>query len=415
MSPPHTVSVGALNATRLRADFPLLGRPVRGKPLAYLDNAATTQKPLAVLEAVDRYYREHNANVHRGVHWLSERATEDFEHARAAVRDHLNAPEAREVIFTRGTTESINLVAQSWARSALRPGDEVLITRMEHHSNIVPWQMVCAQTGAELKVAPITDAGALDLEALPRLIGPRTRLVAMVHVSNALGTINPVRRVADLAHARGALLLVDGAQAAPHLALDVRALGADFYALSAHKMYGPMGIGVLWGRAELLEAMPPWQGGGDMIKSVSFAGTVYNDLPYKFEAGTPDVGGAIGLGAACRYLRGLGLDRVHAHESLLLEYATRRLAEVEGLRLIGTARDKSAVVSFVIAGVHPHDVGTIVDAEGVAVRTGHHCAMPVMERFSVPATVRASLGVYNTFEDVDRLVQALGRVHEVFS
>jgi len=403
----------AYDVMALRAQFPLLARSVRGKPLAYLDNAATTQKPRAVLEALDRYYREHNANVHRGVHWLSERATADFEGARETLRAFINAASTREVVFTRGTTESINLVAQSWGRAELKAGDEILVSNLEHHSNIVPWQMIAAVTGARVVVAPILDDGSLDLAGFEARLSDRTRLVAVGHVSNALGTVNPVARIAALARARGALTLVDGAQAAPHLAVDVLALGCDFYAMSAHKMYGPTGIGLLWGREALLAAMPPWQGGGDMIKAVSFSGTVYNDLPYKFEAGTPDIAGAIGFGAAARFLTEVGLGRIAAHEHALLEHGTRVLGAVPGLRLVGTARDKAAVLSFTLDGIHPHDVGTIVDGEGIAVRTGHHCAMPVMERFGLPATVRASLGLYNTADELDRLVAALGKVRQV--
>jgi len=406
-------AVRPYDAAALRARFPLLARTVRGQPLVYLDNAATTQKPEVVLAALDRFYREHNANVHRGVHWLSEQATADFEGARETLRAFINAASVREVVFTRGTTEAINLVAQSWGRANLGPGDEVLVTTLEHHSNIVPWQMACAATGARLVVAPIDDAGALDLDALAARLGPRTRLVAVGHVSNALGTVNPIARIVALARRHGARVLVDGAQAAPHLAVDVQALGCDFYALSAHKMYGPTGIGLLWAREALLEAMPPWQGGGDMIKAVSFERTVYNDLPHRFEAGTPDVAGAIGFGAAARFLGEVGLEHIAAHEHALLGYGTARLGEVPGLRLVGTAPDKAAVLSFVIAGVHPHDVGTVVDAEGVAVRTGHHCAMPVMERLGLPATVRASLGLYNTREDLDRLVAALHKAREL--
>ncbi len=402
-----------LDVMRLRAEFPILARPVRGHPLAYLDNAATTQKPRAVLEAMTRYYEQHNANVHRGVHWLSERATEDYEAAREALRVFINAGSQRELVFTRGTTESINLVAQSWGRANLKAGDEVLITHMEHHSNIVPWQMVCASTGATLRVAPIDERGEIDLTAFERLLGPRTRLVALVHVSNALGTVNPVEHIVELAHAVGAKVLVDGAQAAPHMAVDVQELGCDFYALSAHKMYGPTGIGALWARESLLEAMPPWQGGGDMIKAVSFERTVYNDLPYRFEAGTPNVAGAVGFGAAIKWLSAVGRERIAAHEARLLVHGERRLREVPGLRLIGTARERAGVLSFVLDGAHPHDVGTILDAEGIAVRTGHHCAMPVMERFGVPATVRASLGVYNTNDELDRLVAGLARVREL--
>ncbi len=402
-----------LDVMRLRAEFRILARPVRGHPLAYLDNAATTQKPRAVLEAMTRYYEQHNANVHRGVHWLSERATEDHEAAREALRVFINAASVRELVFTRGTTESINLVAQSWGRANLKAGDEVLITHIEHHSNFVPWQIVCAQTGAVLKVAPIDERGELELTAFERLLSPRTKLVALVHVSNALGTVNPVKHIVGLAHAVGAKVLIDGAQAAPHMPIDVQELGCDFYALSAHKMYGPTGIGALWARESLLEAMPPWQGGGDMIKAVSFERTVYNDLPYRFEAGTPNVAGAVGFGAAIKWLSAVGRERVAAHEARLLAHGERRLRDVPGLRLIGTARERAGVLSFVLDGVHPHDIGTILDGEGIAVRTGHHCAMPVMERFGVPATVRASLGVYNTNDELDRLVLGLARVREL--
>jgi cysteine desulfurase/selenocysteine lyase len=402
-----------LDVARLRAEFPILAHPVHDHPLAYLDNAATTQKPRAVLDAMQRYYERHNANVHRGVHWLSERATEDYEAARESLRAFLNARSLKELVFTRGTTESINLVAQSWGRANLGPGDEVLVTHMEHHSNIVPWQMACAQTGATLKVAPIDDRGELELTAFERLLSPRTKLVAVVHVSNALGTVNPIEQLVELSHAVGAKVLVDGAQAAPHLPVDVQELGCDFYALSAHKVYGPTGIGALWAREALLEAMPPWQGGGDMIKAVSFERTVYNDLPHRFEAGTPNVAGAVGFGAALRWLAAVGRERVAAHEARLLAHGERRLREVPGLRLIGTARERAGVLSFVLDGAHPHDVGTILDGEGIAVRTGHHCAMPVMERFKVPATVRASLGAYNTTDELDRLVLGLARVREL--
>jgi cysteine desulfurase/selenocysteine lyase len=405
--PPYDVEA-------LRAEFPILARQVRGKPLAYLDNAATSQKPRRVLAAEADYYAQANANVHRGVHWLSERATELYEGARAILARHVNARATREIVFARGTTEAINLVSQSWARPRLKPGDEILVTWLEHHSNIVPWQLVCQQTGAALKAAPITDAGAVDLDAFAALLSSRTRLVAIGHVSNALGTVNPVRRIVELAHAAGARVLIDGAQAVPHLAVDVQALDCDFYAFSAHKMYGPTGAGALWARETLLEAMPPWQGGGDMIRVVSFGGSQWNELPWKFEAGTPNIAGAIGFGAAASFLAELGLDRVHAHEDDLLRYATARLAAVPGLRIVGTAPDKAAVVSFVMDAAHPHDIGTIVDAEGVAIRTGHHCAMPVMERFGLPATARASFALYNTRAEVDRLVAALDRVREVF-
>lgn len=404
----------ALDVEKVRREFPLLARTVYGKPLVYLDNAATTQKPLAVLDTLDRYYRQLNANVHRGIHKLSEEATWEYEKARGKVRRVLNAADPREVVFLRGTTEAVNLVAQSWARPRLEPDDEILITHMEHHSNIVPWQLVCEQTGARLRVAPIDDRGELDLEAFTALLGARTRLVAVTHVSNALGTVNPVEEIVTRAHAAGAAVLLDGAQAVPHLPVDVQALGCDFYAFSGHKIYAPTGIGALYGRAELLEAMPPWQGGGEMIESVSFEKTTWNRPPHKFEAGTPNIAGAIGLGAALDYLMELGLEAVHAHETALLEYATRAVASLPGVRLIGEAREKAAVLSFVIEGVHPHDVGTIVDREGVAVRAGHHCAQPVMDRFGVPATTRASFAAYNTFAEADRLVEALGRVVEIF-
>ncbi len=394
--------------------FPILARTIRGRRLVYLDNAATTQKPRAVIDALLSYYETHNSNVHRGVHLLSQEATEGYEGARETVRRFLGAASTREIVFTRGTTESINLVAQAWGRANVRAGDSVLVTEMEHHSDIVPWQMLCQATGARLDVLPIDDAGALRMDLLDAHLGPRTRLVGVVHVSNALGTRNPVEEVVRRAHAAGALVLVDGAQAVPHLPVDVRAIDADFYAFSGHKVYGPTGIGVLYGKEALLDAMPPWQGGGDMIKMVTFEHTTWNDLPYKFEAGTPHVAGAIGLGVALEYVESLGRDRLRAHEQDLLRYGTDRLLAVEGLRLIGTAPEKSAVLSFVLDGVHPHDAGTILDHEGVAVRTGHHCAYPVMQRFGVPATTRASLALYNTRDDVDALVAALAEVRKVF-
>ncbi len=397
----------------VRADFPILSERIGNRPLTYLDNAASTQKPRAVLDAVTSYYEHDNANVHRGVHTLSERATIAFEGARTKVARFLGAKDAAEVIFVRGTTEALNLVASSHGGHVLREGDEVVLTAMEHHSNIVPWQMACARSGARLRVVPVTDAGELDLDAYASLLGPRTKIVAVTHVSNALGTVNPVAELARLAHAVGATVVVDGAQAVPHAAVDVAALGADFYAFSGHKLYAPMGIGALWGRRELLEAMPPWQGGGEMILTVTFEKSTYNELPHKFEAGTPDVGGAVGLGAAIDYVEAIGLDRIAAHEHALMDYAHRRLAEVPGLRFIGDARDKAGVHSFVLDGIHPHDVGTILDHEGVAIRTGHHCAQPVMERFGVPATARASFGLYNTTTDVDRLLDGLGKVREM--
>ncbi|HEU4384115.1 MAG TPA: cysteine desulfurase [Anaeromyxobacteraceae bacterium] len=399
---------------RIRREFPILRQKVRGKPLVYLDSAATAHKPQAVLDAVIRFYAEDNANVHRGVHALSERATAAYEAARAKVAGFLGASDPREVIFVRGTTEAVNLVAQAFGRARVGPGDEVLLTEMEHHSNIVPWQMLCQEQGATLRVAPVDDRGELVPEELERRIGPRTRLVAMAHVSNALGTVNPVKRIVEMAHARGVPVLVDGAQAVPHLPVDVNALGCDFYALSGHKVFGPTGIGVLWGKAEHLEAMPPWQGGGDMILSVSFERTVYNHIPYKFEAGTPHMAGAVGLSAALEWLQGLDRAGAEAHERDLLAYGTARLLEVPGLRLVGTAREKAGVLSFVLDDIHPHDVGTILDREGVAIRTGHHCAQPVLQRFGLQATARASLALYNTREEIDALVRGLRRVKEMF-
>jgi cysteine desulfurase/selenocysteine lyase len=409
------VSVAKVDlAAQIREDFPALSQTVYGKPLVYLDNAATTQKPRAVIEAMNRFYLTDCANIHRGVHLLSERATAAYEQARITVQRFLNAAQAREIVFVRGATEAINLVAQTYGAQNLHPSDEVLITGLEHHSNIVPWQMLCQQTGAVLRVAPIDDRGEIRLEEFEKLLGPRTRLVSVAHVSNALGTVNPVRRIVEMAHRWNVPVMVDGAQAAPHLKVDVQELGCDFYAFSGHKLYGPTGIGVLYGRAALLEAMPPYQGGGDMISSVTFEHTTYNELPYKFEAGTPHIAGAIGLAAAIDYLNQLGLDEIAAYEHELLAYATEALTGIPGLRLIGTARDKAAVLSFVLDGVHPHDVGTILDREGIAVRTGHHCAQPVMERFGVPATTRASLAFYNTMEEIDALVRGIHRVQEVF-
>jgi cysteine desulfurase/selenocysteine lyase len=399
---------------RVRKDFPILQLEVHGKPLVYLDSAATSQKPQVVLDALVSYYTTANANVHRGVHLLSEKATAEYEGARARIQRFLGAARTEEIVFVRGTTEGINLVAQSYGRRSVGPGDEIVITALEHHSNIVPWQMLCEERDAMLKVVPIDDDGQIDLEAYRRLLGPRTRLVAIAHVANALGTILPVKRMIDLAHGRGVPVLVDGAQAVSHLRVDVRDLGCDFYVFSGHKLFGPTGIGVLYGKAELLEQMPPWQGGGDMIKVVTFARTTYSDPPYRFEAGTPHIAGAIGLGAAVDYVETLGRDRIAAYEDELLVYGTRALAAVDGLRLIGTAREKASVLSFVMEGVHAHDVGTILDREGIAVRTGHHCAMPVMERFGVPATTRASLALYNTRAEIDALVQGLRRVREIF-
>jgi cysteine desulfurase / selenocysteine lyase len=405
---------GALDVAALRRDFPILRQLVRGRPLVYLDNAATTQKPRAVLDAMTRFYTEDNANVHRGVHLLSERATAGYEVARRTVQRFLGASDPREIVFVRGATEGINLVAQTLGRARLQPGDEVLISTLEHHSNIVPWQMVCQQTGATLKVIPINDAGEVDLEAFERLLTARTKLVSVVHVSNALGTIVPVAEITRRAHARNVPVLVDGAQAVSHVPVDVRQLDCDFYAFSGHKVFGPTGIGVLYGRSRLLEAMPPYQGGGDMISSVTFERTDYNSLPYRFEAGTPDIAGAIGLAAALDYLSAIGLDRVAVHERELLAVATERLSGVPGVRIVGTAAEKAAIVSFVMDGIHPHDIGTIVDREGVAIRTGHHCCQPLMHRLGVDATARASFALYNTTAEVDALVAALHRVREIF-
>jgi cysteine desulfurase/selenocysteine lyase len=402
-------SAAGLDVDRLRADFPLLDQRVHGKPLVYFDNAATAQKPRAALDAVRRYYERDNANVHRGVHQLSERATRNYEEARVKVQRFLNAADVREIIFVRGTTEAINLVAQTYGRRQVGPGDEILITHLEHHSNIVPWQLLCEEKGAVLRVVPINDRGELLLDEYEKLLTPRTRLVALAHVSNSLGTVNPVRRIIELAHKAGVPVLLDGAQAVPHLAVDVRALDCDFYAFSGHKVYGPTGIGVLYGKAGLLEAMPPWQGGGDMISSVTFAKTTYNDLPYKFEAGTPNIAGAIGLGAALDYVTAIGLDAIAAHEHALLEYATAQMQALPGIRIVGTAADKAAVISFLAEDppVFPLDLGTKLDLEGIAVRTGHHCCQPVMDRFGTSGTARASFALYNTRAEVDRLVAAL--------
>ncbi len=408
-----TTTTARPSLERLRADFPILGATVHGKPLVYLDNAATTQKPRAVIDAVRRYYEEQNANIHRGVHYLSEQGTRLYEDARVKVKRFLGAAEAREIVFVRGTTEAINLVARTLGAS-FRAGDEVLVTHLEHHSNIVPWQMLRDEKGVVLRVAPIDDRGELDVAAFEKLLSPRTKLVSVAHVSNALGTVLPVAELVRLAKARGIPVLLDGAQAVPHAKVDVRALDCDFYAFSGHKLYGPTGIGVLYGKAALLETLPPYQGGGDMILSVSFEKTKYNVIPHKFEAGTPHIEGVIGLGAAVDYVEAVGLDAIAAHEADLLAHGTRRLAEVDGLRLIGTAREKAGVISFVMDGVHPHDIGTILDREGIAIRTGHHCAQPLMDRFEVPATARASLGLYNTKGELDALAAALRKVSEVF-
>lgn len=406
---------GALDVAAVRAEFPILAQKVRGKPLVYLDNAATTQKPRAVIDAVRRFYEEDNANIHRGVHLLSERATRAYEQARVKVARFLHAADPHEVIFTRGTTEGVNLVAQTFGRRRVGPGDEVLVTAMEHHSNIVPWQMLCEEKGAKLVVAPITDAGELLVDELDRRIGPRTRLVAVTQVSNALGTVNPVAEVIARAHAKGVPVLVDGAQGAPHLGFDVQASGADFYAFSGHKLYGPTGVGVLWGKREHLEAMPPWQGGGDMILSVTFEKTVYNQIPHKFEAGTPNIAGVVGLGAAIDWIEAHGLGAIAAHERALVGYGLERLAAIPGLRLVGTARERAGVISFLLGDVHPHDIGTVLDRHGIAVRAGHHCAQPLMQRFGVAATARASVAAYNTREEIDALAQGLEAVRALFA
>jgi cysteine desulfurase / selenocysteine lyase len=398
-----------------RRQFPILARTVHGKPLAYLDNGASAQRPQCVIDAVDDYERHHHANIHRGVHTLSQEATALYESARDRLVRFINARARSEIIFVRGTTEAINLVAQSYARPTLQPGDEVLITHLEHHANIVPWQMVCAQTGAKLIVAPMDAQGEVHLDAVVSLMNPRTKILACAHVSNALGTILPVRRMIAAAKARGIITLIDGAQAISHLPVDVQDLGCDFYAFSSHKMYGPTGVGVLYGREQLLDRMPPWQGGGEMILAVTFAKTTYNALPNKFEAGTPNISGAIGLGAAVDFLSGLDLDAAHAHESALLHHATSVLTKIPGLRIVGTAADKASLVSFVVAGVHPHDLGTILDEDGIAVRTGHHCAMPVMDFFKVPATARASFAFYNSFEEIDRLGAGIERARQMFA
>lgn len=403
----------ALDIAAIRRDFPILHQTINGKPLVYLDNAASSQRPKAVIEAISRYYEHDHANVHRGVHTLSQRATDAYEGARETIRRFINARDTKEIVFVRGTTEAVNLVAQSFLRTGFQPGDEILISALEHHANIVPWQLLREQVGAVLKVIPINEQGEVDFVEFQKLIGPRTRLLALAHVSNALGTIVPVEKFIAIAKQHGVPVLLDGAQAIPHTAVDVQALGCDFYCFSSHKMLGPTGIGVLYGKRELLEAMPPWQGGGDMILSVSFEKTTYNQLPWKFEAGTPHISGAIGLAAAIDYLEKIGMDRIAAYEHELLEYATERLSQLPGLHIVGTAPNKAAVVSFTLDGIHPHDIGTILDTEGVAIRTGHHCAMPVMDFFKIPATARASMSFYNTREEIDRLVAALEHTRKV--
>jgi cysteine desulfurase/selenocysteine lyase len=407
-------TAAAFDVERIREQFPILAQRAGGKPLAYLDNAATTQKPHAVLDTLSRYYAAENANIHRGVYALSQQATDAYEGARGKVARFLHAADPAEIIFTRNATEGINLVAQTFGRRQVGAGDEVVISTMEHHSNIVPWQMLCEEQGARLRVVPITDSGELMLDELASMLGPRTKLLSIVHMSNSLGTVNPVRQVVELAQAQGVPVLLDGSQAAYHMPVDVQALGCDFYVVTGHKLYGPTGIGALYGRRALLDAMPPYQGGGDMIRSVTFERTTYNDVPHKFEAGTPHIAGAIGLGAAVDFITGVGFEAIAAHERQLLAYATTALTAVPGLRLIGTAPKKASILSFVLDGVHAHDIGTIVDTEGVAIRTGHHCTQPVMDRFEVPATARASLAMYNTAAEIDQLVSALNKVREVF-
>lgn len=399
---------------RVRKDFPILERSVHGKPLVYFDTAASAQRPLAVIEAIDDFYRNHNANVHRGVHLLSQEATDLYEQARADLARFINANSEREVVFTRGTTESVNLVAQAYARPRLKPGDEIIVSRMEHHSNIVPWQLVCEQTGATLRVAEMNERGELLVDELEAMLSERVKLIALVHVSNALGTINPVAKVCELARQHGIPVLIDGAQAMPHTNVDVQALGCDFFCLSGHKMYGPTGAGALWAKEQHLEDMPPWQGGGEMIRQVTFEKTEYNEVPAKFEAGTPNIAGAVGLGAAVRYLDALGMDSIAGWESHLLQLGTERLLEIDGLRIIGTAADKASVISFTLEGVHPHDLGTVIDHYGVALRTGHHCAMPVMEFFGVPATARVSIGLYNTEEEIEIVANAIEESRQMF-
>jgi cysteine desulfurase/selenocysteine lyase len=415
MSVLTSVISAGFDVDKVREDFPVLKQRIHGKPLVYLDNAATAQKPFAVIDAIRKFHEVDCANIHRGVHELSQRSTAAYEETRAKAKRFLNARTRNEVIFVRGATEGINLVASSWGRKNVKEGDEIVISALEHHSNIVPWQMLCEEKGAKLRVIPMNDRGELLLEEYEKLLNPRTRMVAVGHISNALGTINPVRQIIEMAHRAGALALIDGAQAAPHLKIDVQALDADFYTFSGHKVYGPTGIGILYGKARLLNAMPPYQGGGDMIKSVTFEKTIYADLPYKFEAGTPNIAGGIGLGAAFDYVTHIGLDKIAAYEHELLIYGTEALSRIPGLRLIGTAREKAAVLSFVMDGIHPHDIGTVLDRQGIAVRTGHHCAQPVMDRFGVPATARASLAFYNTAAEIDALVAGLGKVKEIFS
>lgn len=403
-----------LEVERIREDFPILKKEIHGKPLVYLDNAATTQKPRAVIEAITRYYELENSNIHRGVHFLSEQASRHYEEARSKVKRFLNASHEHEIVFVRGTTEGINLVAQSYGRKFIKPGDEIILTRMEHHSNIVPWQILCEQVGARLRVVPINEKGELLLEEYVKLLNERTKLVSVVHVSNVLGTLNPIRQMIKLAHQWNVPVLVDGAQAVPHLKVDVQELDCDFYVFSGHKLYGPTGIGALYGKSKFLEAMPPYQGGGDMIRSVTFEKTLYNTIPFKFEAGTPHIAGGIGLGVAIDYVSGIGLDEIRVYEKMLLHYATDALSSVKGVTILGTAKEKAAVFSFVMDGVHPHDIGTVLDHEGVAIRTGHHCAQPVMQHFGIPASARVSMAFYNTVQELDIMTKAAHKVRTMF-
>ena len=405
----------SFDVNSVRNDFPILKQRVNGNPLVYLDNGATSQKPQAVIDAIVEYYTTTNSNVHRGVHTMSQQATDEYEGARSKVREFVNAGSDREIIFTRNTTEGVNLVAHSYGRHNVGPGDDVIVSNMEHHSNIVPWQMLCEEKGANLKVVPIDDSGELMMDEYQKMLSPRTKLVSITHVSNALGTILPARQIVDMAHSYGTPVLLDGAQAVPHMAVDMQELDCDFYVFSGHKLFGPTGIGILYGKESYLESMPPFLGGGDMIKSVTFERTIYNDLPYKFEGGTPDISGAIGLGAAIDYVNGLGFDKITAHENELLRYGTEALESIAGVQIVGTAAHKAGILSFVMDSAHPHDIGTILDEQGIAIRTGHHCAQPVMHRFQIPATARASLAFYNTKEDIDALVKGIDRVIEVFS
>jgi cysteine desulfurase / selenocysteine lyase len=415
MSMPSSQIAAPFDVEKIREDFPVLKQTIHGRPLVYLDSAATAQKPFAVIDAIRRFHEVDCANIHRGVHELSQRSTAAYEETRAKAKRFLNARSKNELIFVRGTTEGINLVASAWGRTNVKAGDEIVISAMEHHSNIVPWQMLCQEKGAKLRVIPMNDRGELLMEEYEKLLNPRTRMVAVAHVSNALGTINPVRQIIEMAHRAGALTLIDGAQAVPHIKVDVQALDADFYTFSGHKLIGPTGIGILYGKSKLLNEMPPYQGGGDMILTVTFEKTTYNDVPYKFEAGTPNIAGGIGLGAAFDYIARIGIDQIAAYEHDLLVYGTEALAQIPGLRLIGTAKEKASVLSFVIEGIHPHDIGTVLDKQGIAVRTGHHCAQPVMDWFNVPATTRASLAFYNTTAEIDALVAGLKKVKEIFS